>query len=164
MDTVVRDAMTRDVTTIAQDRDVHELEKLMLGQKVHGLPVVDEDGRLVGVVSQTDVLAWHFEAGVDGASFYGESGVLLDKERTGNLHISDIRSATVKEIMSPLVYCVAEDRPVVEAAATMIRNWIHRLIVVDDDLRVLGVISAIDLLHCIPGASEMLREVSRTRS
>jgi CBS domain-containing protein len=163
-DTLVRDTMTRDVATIRQDCDVHELEKLMLRQKVHGVPVVDENGRLVGVVSQTDVLAWHFEAGVDGASFYGDCGVMLDEERSRNLELSDIRTAGVQEIMSPLVYCVAEDRTIVEAAATMIRHWIHRLVVVDDELQVRGIVSAIDLLHCIPGATHALREVNRAQS
>jgi CBS domain-containing protein len=164
IDTLVKETMTRDVATIRQDCDVHELEKLMLREKVHGVPVVDESGRLVGVVSQTDVLAWHFETGVDGASFYGDSGVLLDQEGARDLSISDIRTATVKEIMSPLVYCIAEDRTIVEAAATMIRNWIHRLVVVDTELQVRGIVSAIDLLHCIPGSTNTVHEVHRAQS
>jgi CBS domain-containing protein len=164
VDTLVSETMTPDVVTIRQDRDVHELEELMLDKKVHGVPVVDETGRLVGVVSQTDVLAWHFEAGIDGASFYGDAELLPGKAEPRDMKLSDGRTAKVKDIMSPLVYCITDDRPVVEAAAMMIQRWIHRLVVVDDDLHVRGVVSAIDLLHCLPGASEALRRATAANS
>ena len=54
----VEDLMVRDVTVIHWDSDVHELEKMLLREKIHGVPVVDDAGRLMGVVSQTDLLAW----------------------------------------------------------------------------------------------------------
>ncbi|MBW1845073.1 MAG: CBS domain-containing protein [Deltaproteobacteria bacterium] len=69
----VADLMTRDVAVINRKSDVHELEKLMLERRVHGLPVVNDDGILVGVISQTDLLAWHYNTGVDGAAFYDNS-------------------------------------------------------------------------------------------
>jgi CBS domain-containing protein len=158
MSTQVGDVMTRDVETIHHDEDVHVLEKLMLEKKIHGVPVVNDEEKLVGVVSQTDLLAWHFHTGVDGVSFYGDADVSIPGVDPRTIKVDDISSATVEEVMSPLVYCVGPDRPLAEAAAMMIRKWIHRLVVVDDDLHVLGVISAIDLLHSFPGAKEALQE------
>ncbi|MBW2579330.1 MAG: CBS domain-containing protein [Deltaproteobacteria bacterium] len=73
----VGDLMTRDVAVINRKSDVHELEKLLLERRVHGLPVVNDDGILVGVISQTDLLAWHYNTGVDGAAFYDNSRLVL---------------------------------------------------------------------------------------
>jgi len=160
----VIDTMTRDVVTIIETSDVRQLESLMIEKKVHGVPVVDGAGRLVGVVSQTDVLAWHLRSGVRGVPFYDEA------ERAGEQALpletgpAEREAVRVSDIMSPLVYCISEDRPVDEAAAMMIQRWIHRLVVVDDDLHVRGVVSAIDLLHCLPGVAEALRRVTTNSS
>ena len=62
----VLDVMTRDVETVGSDCEVPELEKLLISKRIHGVPVIDKDQRLVGVISQTDLLAWHYMVGVDG--------------------------------------------------------------------------------------------------
>jgi len=154
--TLVRDRLTRAATVIQQDQDIHELEKLLLREQVHGVPVVDGQKRLVGVVSQTDLIAWHFETGVDGASFYDQQVLVVGEEGLGAVRSSEIRTAPISEIMSPVVYCIGPDRPIEEAAAMMLDKRVHRLIVVDEDLRVAGVISAIDLLSAVPGVQELI--------
>lgn len=152
----VADLMTRDVAVINYKSDVHELEKLMLERRVHGLPVVNDDGILVGVISQTDLLAWHFNTGVDGAAFYESSQLhVADETSMTNLRITDIQTARVDEVMSPMVHCIRADRPISAAASTMIQQRIHRLVVVDETLRVKGVISALDILRAIPGVEEL---------
>jgi CBS-domain-containing membrane protein len=114
--------------------------------------VVDPGGKLVGVVSQTDLLAWHFAAGVDGTPPY-DSGV---EDPPSGLRVADVRSARVDEVMSPVVHCICPDQTLALAAARMIDRQVHRLIVVDQDGRVLGVLSATDLLHALPGVDEAL--------
>ncbi|MCP3979300.1 MAG: CBS domain-containing protein [bacterium] len=160
---LVKDFMTRDVLCVERDKEVHELERMMLEEKVHGSPVVDEEGRLVGVVSQTDLLAWHFASGVDGAAFYNDSPLSVSHEELKELQLADVRTARVEEVMSPLAYCIGADRPITEAAAMMIEKWIHRLVVVDEELRVQGIVSAIDLLHAIPGTTESLKQSRDSR-
>jgi CBS-domain-containing membrane protein len=154
---VVRDVMTRDVEVVRRDADVHELEKLLLAKQVHGVPVVDSDGVLVGVVSQTDLLFWHFNTGVDGAGFYNDSELLqADEPASSPLRLSDIKSAPVEEVMSPVVHCIKPDRPLAVAASTMIEKRIHRLVVVNEELHVIGLVSAIDLLRALPGVEHLL--------
>ncbi|MDH3628364.1 MAG: CBS domain-containing protein [Acidobacteriota bacterium] len=151
--------MARDVAVVRCDEDVHELEKRMIRERVHGLPVVDEDGTVIGVVSQTDLIAWHYNCGVDGASFYDQRILMPTGTDGRNLRLTDIRSATVDEIMSPIVYCIRPDQTPAAAAALMINRQVHRLIVVDEEARVLGILSAADLLHAIPGIEGPLREL-----
>ena len=156
----VDDLMTRDVAVIRSDADVHELEQKLLRDAIHGMPVVDEDNTLVGVVSQTDLIAWHYFSGVDGSSYYQDDSPMPSKEEYGDLRLTDIRSAEVKEVMSPVVYCICPDQSVALAAARLIARQIHRLVVVDAGGRVLGTISAIDLLRALPGIDTALAEAN----
>lgn len=167
----VKEFMSTNVVTIRQDAEVHELEKLFLEYRIHGVPVVDESDRLVGVVSQSDLISWHYELGIDGAGFYDmpqlqpespedEANPELErlseeeaKEET--LPLADIRTATVAEVMTPLVHAIREDNSAIEAAARMLRHGIHRLVVVSGDLKVLGIICAMDLLRLIPGVEDL---------
>lgn len=158
MNKQVKDLMTSDVTVIREDREVHELEKLLLEQRIHGVPVVDAHDRIIGVVSQTDLLKWHFETGVDGLPFHAE---IHGAKATRGLHLSDIRTARVAEIMSPLIHVIGPESSVQEAASRLTRERIHRLIVVDADFRVLGVLSALDVLAALPGVEPPLAALSR---
>jgi CBS domain-containing protein len=161
----VADLMTRDVAVINRKSDVHELEKLLLEKRVHGLPVVNDEGILVGVISQTDLLAWHYNSGVDGAAYYDTSRLhVADEASMAGLQLTDIQTASVEEVMSPLVHCIRADLPIAVAASTMVRQRIHRLVVVDDMFRVRGVISALDILHAIPGVEELVQSEPDNRA
>jgi CBS domain-containing protein len=172
--TKVGELMTRNVILVQRDADVHELSKVFLDKGVHGVPVVDDDGRLVGVVSQTDLIAWHHDVGLDSSAFYDmpdlrpeagtrpellledeenleEADTELGEDEPWPLRPADIRTARVEEVMTPLVHAIGPEQSAADAAARMLRHRIHRLIVVDDELRVLGIVSAMDLLRVCPG-------------
>lgn len=152
--------MARQVRTVRSDADVHELEKLLLREQIHGVPVVDADDKLVGVVSQTDLLAWHFTAAVDGAAFFQAP---VQRPPRG-LRVDDIRTARVDEVMSPIVHCICPDQSIALAAARMIDRRVHRLIVVNEEAQVLGIVSAIDLLRELPEIAAALEQVSGERT
>ena len=153
----VEDLMTSDVMVIGRNADIHELERLLLDNRVHGLPVVDDEGVLVGVVSQTDLLAWHHDYGTDGGAYYDYSNLLVrDDEEFKGLRLADIQTTTVDEVMCPIVHCIRKDRPIAVAASTMIEKRIHRLIVVDEHFHVLGLISALDALRAVPGVEKLI--------
>jgi len=155
----VEELMVRDVRTVRCDADVHELEKLLLREKIHGVPVTDSDDRLVGVVSQTDLLAWHFTAAVDGATFYQAPA----QRPPQGLRLTDIKTANVEEVMSPVVHCICPDQPVALAAARMIDRGVHRLVVVDGEARVVGLISAVDVLRAVPDVEQVMGQVEKER-
>jgi len=155
----VEELMVCDVRTVRAGSDVHELEKLLLREKIHGVPVVDADGKLVGVVSQTDLLAWHFSTGVDGATYYQAP----TQRPPRGLRFTDIKTALVEEVMSPVVHCICPDQPVTLAAARMIERKVHRLIVVDEEAQVLGIVSATDLLRAVPEIEQALAQAKQER-
>jgi CBS-domain-containing membrane protein len=162
--TLVEDVMIRTVATIRQDADVHELEKRLLEDRIHGMPVVDDEGMLVGVVSQTDLIAWHYFSGIDGSSYFSSQDVFVRSEDSQQLRLTDIRTARVAEVMSPIVYCICPDQPIALAAARMVTRQIHRLVVVDDAGKVMGIVAASDLLATLPGVEEAMEEAEIEKS
>lgn len=159
----VSDYMQKDVALIRQDSDVHELEQLLLRERIHGVPVVDHEGRLIGVVSQTDLLNWHYTSGVDTASFYKDTSPPPAEVNEPAMRVADIRTERVSEIMSPLIHCICENQSIQLAAARMLVRHVHRLVVVDDDGRVLGILSATDLLRAVPGVEDLFDEARDER-
>lgn len=123
----VADLMTLDPVVVAADATLEEAESLMRDHRVTGLPVVDGAGRLVGVISQTDLL------------FLAVSSVRsLIRHRTGTIRVGEVMS-------TPPVTIDAAAR-LTTAAEVMSRDRIHRLVVVDAAERPIGVLSAMDFV------------------
>jgi CBS-domain-containing membrane protein len=99
-------------------------------------------------------------AGVDGASFYGDPDPFRD-DVPANLRLADIRTAEVAEVMSPLIHCIRPTESLAVAAARMTARRVHRLVVVDAAARVVGILSATDLLRAVPGVVAALDEEQR---
>jgi CBS domain-containing protein len=110
--------MTRKVTCVRGDMSAAEARARMLSRGVSGLPVVDNWGRAIGVVSKTD---------------------LVEHEVTAS------SQKTVNEIMMPMVFALGQEMSIGQAAALMAYEGIHRVIVVDDGGYLVGVVSSLDL-------------------
>ena len=123
----VADLMTLDPVVIGVDAALEDAERLMRDRHISGLPVVDQHGALVGVISQTDVLE-------DG----GPSMASLLRRRPSGLRVG--------ELMSSPAVTVAMPAPLVEAARLMRDHRIHRVVAVDDHGRPVGVLSASDFV------------------
>jgi CBS domain-containing protein len=121
------DLMTIEPVMVAVDVPIEEAERLILDHGISGLPVVDQGGALVGVVSQTDFM--HLaNPDVRSLIHHKASGI-----RTG-------------EVMSRPPVTVLLSTPLVEAARKMVDERVHRVVVVDDGQRPLGVLSAMDFV------------------
>jgi CBS domain-containing protein len=123
----VVDLMTIDPITVAIDATIEESEDLMRRHRVSGLPVVDAAGRLVGVISQTDIL-------------------FLDVPTVQELIRHRARGVRVGEVMSTPPVTIDGSAALQDAAIRMHTERIHRLVAVDDHGRPVGVISAMDFV------------------
>ena len=126
----VADVMTMDPVTIGVDESVEAAEQLMASYRIRGLPVVDADGHLVGVVSQTDLL---FEGGASLSQ--------LVRGRASTLRIG--------ELMSSPPVTVGLSATLAEAARLMRDERVHRLVVVNERATPIGVLSATDYVVLI---------------
>ncbi len=124
---LVADVMTLDPVVVGDDAPVEEAARLFRAYSVTGLPVVDARGSIVGVISQTDLIAVH-------------------EDPVGRLIRTMASGLRVGELMSAPAITVAMTSPLGEAARLMRDRHVHRLVVVDDGDRPVGVLSASDFV------------------
>jgi CBS domain-containing protein len=126
---IVGDRMALEPIVIRSDASLTEAASLMDHRHIHGLPVVDASGSLVGVVSQTD----------------------LTRARGTEYLWANWPGLAVRHLMTSPAITVHRSTPLAIAARKMERHRIHRLVVVDDldETIPIGVLSMTDLVHAI---------------
>ncbi|MBP1695634.1 MAG: rane protein [Deltaproteobacteria bacterium] len=135
----VGDVMTKKVITARADADIHELSALLSKNRISGLPVVDEENHVIGVVSEADIL---FMAGMERGHTFKDVlrhilGEPLPKRTHGN---------RINDIMSSPAITTRPEADIKEVAGILESKKIKRLPVVDSENRLLGIISRADLV------------------
>jgi CBS domain-containing protein len=141
----VKDLMTTHVVTVSPDTPLHELYAVLQKERVTGVPVIDRNGKLVGVVSQRDLI-------VAEAQSVAASGPYSDVEELfSSRFIADDRAIRrrfnwVEEIMTRHVVSTAPDIPIRDVCRLMCEKGVKRLPVTMDD-RFVGIISFTDIMR-----------------
>lgn len=138
------DVMTRDVFCLNETLDLHECEKLLLERGISGAPVVDDKGRLLGVLSKTDIVSHHFTSGEEEG---GDERSLI-VEKTAGSHVFEYKSPLARDLMSPVPCTAAESCCLGALAALMVRKEVHRVVITREE-RVVGIVSTMDILRAI---------------
>jgi CBS domain-containing protein len=142
----VFELMNPDVVSLRPDHTVTEAQEILAARSVSGAPVVDESGRVLGVVSQNDLVrkATHPDTAEKAGQFFSS---VEDYADIGATPVPP-SSQHVSEIMSKRVFSVSRDTGVAVAANIMRERRIHRLLVTDRGVLV-GVLSSLDLLRVV---------------
>lgn len=145
------DVMTRDVITVAPDDSVRDAALMLLKNRISAMPVLDNQGRLIGVVSEGDLVR-RAEIGTDRQrpwwqeAFAGSERLARDYIRAHGRKVSDIMT-------SPAIFA-APDTELSKIASLMERNGIKRLPVVENG-RLVGLVSRVDLLRAFAECSNI---------
>jgi CBS domain-containing protein len=140
-------AMTGDVVCVREDVSIEALAALVTERGISGVPVVNAEGFPIGVVSKTDVLRERRRGGT-GPTMDGEPLEGTDQQRLdAGFHAEPAARRTVADIMMPLAFTVYEDSPLSRATALMAYEGVHRVPVVSDDGRVVGILSSLDVVR-----------------
>ena len=136
------DVMVTDVITDHDDATISELVSILTEHMITGAPVLDASGKLVGVVSATDVARASGERisrirREAPADYYTRDLDVWDYEHGFHV-IEDERGRLVREIMTPVTFWVSRSATWEEIADTMIARRVHRLVVKDGD-RIAGI-------------------------
>ncbi|HEX7919009.1 MAG TPA: CBS domain-containing protein, partial [Gemmatimonadales bacterium] len=126
----VGDLMQLDLAKVRPEDTVKDVVSVLATAHVSGLPVVDDDGRIVGVVSASDIIA-------------AEAAMADHKGR-----VPLLTQTAVRDIMSPRPYTIGPAADVREVARHMHYAGIHRVFVTKEE-RLLGVISASDIVRAV---------------
>ena len=122
------EVMTRGVFTLPGSLSIREAAWALMHRGVGAAPVHDDDGRLIGVFSNVDLLEAELVRGLDDA---------------------ELEARPVTEVMTPAVVAVGSDEPVDQIIELMAEHGYRRVFVVDDDGRMLGVVATMDIMRLI---------------
>ena len=145
------DVMQRDVVSVRASDTVAEVERVLTDARISGLPVIDDNDRVVGVLSTKDLVRRRADGlSVQESAGYGVADELLDDTEPMLFDQPDGQPPCAGDLMTTEVVSVGPEATLVEVAGKMVENEVHRLLVVEGD-KLLGLISTMDLLRPLAG-------------
>jgi CBS-domain-containing membrane protein len=139
---VVMDIMTKDVISIGKFDDVDDAIRMLSENNISGLPVVDRENRVIGVITEADILS---VTGIKKEATFMDIIKHLFRGSMPEQRMGDY----VGDVMSTPAVTVRPDDDICVAAKAMDENRVKRLPVVDEDNRLLGVISRADIVRAL---------------
>ena len=152
----VRDVMTTTVISVHPADPVKDVAQLLVDRRISGVPVVDADGVVLGVVSEADFLIK--ELGIDAPR--GARRLLQGISESAHAREQKRAARTVGELMTAPPITISPRRPIAEAARLMTTRRVNRLPVVDDG-RLVGMVTRADLVRAFARSDEQLASTIR---
>jgi CBS domain-containing protein len=140
---LVHEVARADVLCVRGDASVEEATALLVDKDLRCLPVVDDDRRLVGIVTRSDLLRERF--------IEGDTAVKAPPALGPGFHVQEIASRLVREVMTPQVHALPEQAPLSFAVALMAAEGVHEVPVVAEDGSLVGVVTALEALRWLAG-------------
>jgi len=135
--TPISELMTPIALCVRDDVSIETVATMLLENGISAMPVVDESGRPIGVISTTDLVR-------EAQENQGE----IPRERLPRgYHVDTLGRRTAGDAMTPMVFALPEVAPVGKAAALMVYERVHRTPVLSKDGRVVGILSSTDVLR-----------------
>lgn len=144
----VADIMTKEVVTVKRGTTVRELAEIFERRRFGTLPVVDEEGNLTGIVTESDLVEQGRNLHIPTVISLFDWVIPLGGERALERELRKMTAQTVGEICSTDVVTVAPTDPVSQAADTMSEHKLHALPVVEGK-RLVGIVSRIDIIRSL---------------
>jgi CBS domain-containing protein len=137
----VRDIMRPEVVTVVPEMTVRELVQTFLEERVRGAPVLSPTGKVIGLVSETDVLRLMLPAHANGN---GNGHAACAREP------ADVDRVRVGDIMGPVPFAFAPGDAVSRVARTFAADGVQRVVVIENDM-LLGIVTPADLMRTLDG-------------
>jgi CBS domain-containing protein len=148
-DPSVADVMESDVVSVHPETGVKELARLMHERHIGGAPVTDAEGRLVGIVTDGDLIAEDTDVQMSPSMDIFGAIVYLGSFHKYEERLRKAVGATVGDVMTRKVHTVHPDDSVRKAATLMRDHKINRVPVVDDEDRLVGLVTRTDIVHSL---------------
>jgi CBS-domain-containing membrane protein len=141
-----RDIMTREVVTIQPEASVEELAKLLEENRISGAPVLDKNGVLVGVVTQSDLVQRSRDLELPPALNILDLHLFLETPSHFKKRLEKLLGGQVKDVMTETPISVAPGTPVNEIARLMADKGVHTLPVLEEG-KLVGIVGKLDLIR-----------------
>jgi len=145
---LAKDIMTKDVITVRPEEKVENAARILLDNKISGIPVVDEYNHVIGIVTEKDLMIKATELRVPFYITLFDSIIYLENPIRFNNDLKKYTATDVKEAMTDKVYSVEEDSSVNEIVAIMQKHKVNRVPVLRHG-KLIGIISRNDILKAL---------------
>lgn len=145
----VADVMSHNPVVVQRETPLKEAIAILAERRISGLPVVDESGKLIGIISETDLM-WQ-ETGVTPPAYimFLDSVIYLQNPATYDRDLHKALGQTVGDVMSKNPITVSPDKPLRDAARLMHDKSIHRLPILDSEGQVVGILTRGDIIRAM---------------
>jgi len=144
-DPVVADIMTTDVVTIPRVASVSAAAQLMVERGLTGLPVI-EDGRLVGIVTEADIISGQMEVDPPAYGTFLDAIFRLPWDHSDE-ELRRVLATTVEDLMTEEVVTIDPQASIAELASLIFKRRVNPIPVVDSDGAIVGIVSRADVLQ-----------------
>jgi CBS domain-containing protein len=144
----VKEIMTENPITVTSGMEIFKAAKILLDHHINGVPVVDEAGKLVGILCQSDVIAQQKKLPVPSLFSFLDGYINLSSMRGIEKEVRKIAATAVADAMTPNPISVAPDSDIETVAALMVDHKFHTVPVVEKGILV-GVVGKQDILRTL---------------
>ncbi len=144
-----QDIMTKDIISIAVDASIRDLAKLLLSKDISGVPVLDANNNLCGMVTESDLIYQNKRLKVPPVITILDSFLFLDSPEKMERELKKIAGATVADIYTKTIITISPDTPLDVIATIMTEKKVHTLPVLSDEGAMLGIVGKKDILRTI---------------
>jgi CBS domain-containing protein len=149
----VKDVMTHLVVTVRPDDTIPVASKRLLSNRISGAPVIEE-GKLVGVVSEADLIRAYAPPARQGSPFVAPHPLMFLLMRGSPQ--GDVHNTTVRDVMTNHAISIGPEASVWQAASLITRHGVRRLPVLDADGHVIGVLARSDLIRAMARGDDVV--------
>ena len=146
--TTAKDIMTSEVITISPDTEVAQAAKLLLTNRINGMPVVSDNGELVGILCQSDLIIQQKNIPIPSLFTFLDGFIPLTPSKNLDKEVEKIAATKVSDAMTVDPVTVNPDTGIEDIAALMVEKSYHTLPVVEDGTLV-GIVGKEDVLKTL---------------
>ena len=154
----VKDIMTRKIITVSPETEVVNAAKILLEKGINGLPVIDASGKLVGVLTQSDLVAQQKSIPIPTVFTLLESYIPLTLIHRIDKEVEKIAALKVEQAMTPNPVTVGLETDIADVAKLMVDKKFHTLPVMEGD-KVVGIVGKEDVLKTLLPDSQTREEI-----
>jgi CBS domain-containing protein len=143
-----KNIMTEKPITVTMDTEIFKAAKILLDNRINGLPVVDENGKLVGILCQSDIIAQQKKLPIPSLFSFLDGYISLSSMKGLEKEVRKIAATAVSDAMTPNPVTVGPDSSIETVAALMVDHNLHTLPVVEKG-QLMGVVGKEDILRTL---------------
>lgn len=144
-----KDLMSINVIAVTAETEVRELAKILAANRISGVPVVDGLGKVIGVVTESDLIFQNKKVHIPTAFAILDAFFFLEDPEKMEKEMMKMAGTKVKDIYTSNALTVRQDTPLEEVATLMAEKKVHTLPVLDANGQLIGVIGTSDIIRMI---------------